>query len=116
MIPELNDSTFNLIYDNQTTVLSCEGIFRPNGTAEDAPFIELLEGLIGNCPSVIRLNLQKLEYLNSMGISIFSHFIIKARDTGKIHLILEGSTRYAWQKKSLHNLQKLSPGLELVWY
>lgn len=59
------------------------------------------------------IDLQKLLFLNSSGISMLSKFVISLRKKKRLQLIVLGSEEVPWQKKSLKNLQKFLPGLKL---
>ncbi|NET54260.1 MAG: hypothetical protein F6K09_38340, partial [Merismopedia sp. SIO2A8] len=65
-------------------------------------------------PKVITLDLKKLEFLNSSGISMLSKFVINVRKKNASQIQVKGSTSIPWQSKSLKNLKRLMPKLELV--
>jgi hypothetical protein len=68
--------------------------------------------------------LRKLEFLNSSGINVLSKFIIKVRqhrerqfkeNQPETAMTVYGSQTIPWQNKSIKNLQRLMPSLELKW-
>jgi hypothetical protein len=110
---EIKTEDYRIWYDRSTTTISFSGSLRLSGPAEYAPIAKLL-GDVGNLePPKITLNLQQLEFLNSSGISMLSKFIIEVRKKGQVSMVVQGAQRIAWQGKSLKNLQRLMPTLEL---
>ena len=104
---------YSLIYDRQTKIITCEGSLRLQGTEEYLPIINILNNVIEEEPSEVILNLEKLFFLNSSGISIFSKFIINVRNKKNMQMIVLGSKDILWQQTSLRNLQRLMPTLKL---
>ena len=80
---------------------------------EYAPIVQLLNDVADAQPEKITLDLKQLEFLNSSGINILSKFIIKVRQQKSIQISIQGSKEILWQEKSLKNLQRLMPSLEL---
>jgi len=44
---------------------------------------------------------------------MLSMFVVKVREKGNVQLVLQGSEKILWQTKSLKNLQRLMPSLNL---
>jgi hypothetical protein len=61
----------------------------------------------------IVLDLRELDFLNSSGITMFSRFVIEARDHIGINLQFIASEAVPWQARSLKNLQRLMPSLNI---
>jgi len=112
---EITTEKYSVQYDEAAKTVFCRGALRLAGMEEYAPIVQLLEKVLENDPSPLKLNLQELEFLNSSGINVISKFVLKVRGKEIIHLIVQGSTAIPWQEKSLKNLQRLMPSLELVW-
>ena len=110
---EIKSKDYSIWYDPITTTVSCQGSLRLNGTEEYAPIVQLLNDLANQEPSTITLNLQNLEFLNSSGINVLSKFVMKVRQKGNIKMVVQGSNTIPWQGKSLKNLQRLMPSLQL---
>ena len=55
----------------------------------------------------------QLRFLNSSGINTISRFVITARKEDRAHLRIVGSQEVYWQQKSLSNLQKLWPDVQI---
>ena len=55
----------------------------------------------------LTLDMTKLNFLNSSGITTLSMFILAMKKKQQPKLNILGSTLYAWQEKSLKNFNKL---------
>lgn len=77
-----------------------QGSLRLSGAEESAQSEQILNSVTDQDPSIIILNLQKLEFLNSSGISMLSKFVINVRKKNS-QMIVIGSQEIPWQGKSL---------------
>lgn len=111
---EIKTENYTIQYDASTQTIVCQGALRLGGVENYAPIVELLDQVVAEHPSAITLNLQKLEFLNSSGINVLSKFVIKVRQQEEMQLMIRGSKDIPWQGKSLKNLQRLMPRLELI--
>ena len=111
---EIKTEHYSIYYDKQTETAIFNGSLRLSGMEEYDPIVQLLNEVAEQQPSTITLNLQDLEFLNSSGINVLSKFVIKVRQTGNIHMVVLGSKEIPWQGKSLKNLQRLMPSLDLL--
>jgi hypothetical protein len=110
---EIKTEYYHICYDRSTATVSFSGSLRLSGPEEYAQISKLL-GDVGDLePPKITLNLQHLEFLNSSGISMLSKFIISMRKRQQVSMVVQGSQRIAWQGKSLKNLQRLMPSINL---
>ncbi len=110
---EIKTTDYSIHYDSATATAICQGSLRLNGTEEYAPIANLLHALANQASSVIILDLQELEFLNSSGINVLAKFTIEVRQKGNIEMTIRGSKSIPWQGKSLKNLQRLMPSLNL---
>lgn len=113
MTQEIKGEDYKVFYDPETSTVYFQGELSLGGPAEYAPIAQLLEQVMAQTPSTLTLNLTKLEFLNSSGISLISKFIIGLRKKPPIPVVVLGSHDIPWQGKSLKNLEKLLPGLQL---
>lgn len=113
---EIKNLKYSIEYDNQTETIYLNGKLRFIQT--DSEFYEiadLFRRIIEEEPPQVIVNLERLEFLNSLGISMISKFVIKIRNKKSIHVIVKASNTISWQRKSLVNLQRIMPSLEIVW-
>ena len=110
---EIKGEDYSIQYDRESVTVSFIGELSLGGPAEYAPIVELLDDVANPEPPTITLNLKKLEFVNSSGISMLSKFVISVRKKKTIQLLVLGSHDVPWQQKSLKNLEKLLPTLKL---
>lgn len=110
---EIRTKDYTVCYDSETEAVICQGSLRLSGIEEYAPIVQLLNDIADSDPSKMTLNLRQLEFLNSSGINVLSKFVIKVRQKGNIQMVVQGSKNILWQGKSLKNLQRLMPALQL---
>ena len=111
---EIRTENYSIYYDKLTQTAIFNGSLRLSGMEEYDPIVELLNEVADTQPSTITLNLRELDFLNSSGINVLSKFVIKVRQKGNIRMVVLGSHEIPWQGKSLKNLQRLMPSLDLV--
>jgi hypothetical protein len=111
---QIKTEDYNITYDPVTNIVTCKGSLRLSGMEEYADIVKFLNQIADSGTEKIVLNLLELEFLNSSGINVFSKFVIKVRQMGQIAMIVQGSNQIAWQGKSLKNLQRLMPSLQLI--
>lgn len=109
MILETED--YKAQYNSETATVFLEGFLRLNGIEAYQPIMDLL--LAATDSSTCTVDLQKLEFLNSSGISMLSMFVVKVRDKGQIQLCFRGTESILWQTRSLKNLKRLMPDLTI---
>lgn len=110
---EIKSKDFSIGYESANKTVICQGSLRLNGVEEYEPIIQLLNDIADQDPPKITLDLRNLEFLNSSGINVISKFVIKVRQKGTIQMVVQGSKSIPWQGKSLKNLQRLMPKLQL---
>ena len=110
---EIKTTDYRVGYDEPSHTISFEGSFRLNGPLY-APISEMLDQILAQKPSVLRLDLTELKFLNSSGINVLAKFTILVRNAGQLALTVVGTRKIPWQEKSLPNLKKLFPALELI--
>lgn len=114
----MNDNfpAYSIHYDCEAEIISFSG--KLHLVQREKAFHEILSWfdlMIKKEPPRILLDVSELEYLNSLGISIISKFIIRARDKKSIHVAVKISRKTTWQTKSLVNLRRIMPSLEFIF-
>lgn len=112
---KVKSDAYSVWYDPATKVIFCQGSLRLSGVDEYKPIVDLLNAVAAQQPEKIILNFQQLEFLNSSGINVFSKFVIRIRQQKDMAMKVLGSKNIPWQGKSLKNLKRLMPSLELEW-
>lgn len=111
---EITTEEYSVHYDPDTSTLFFQGMLRLNGIEEYQPIVDLLNKTVEQT-SALTLDLRQLEFLNSSGISMLSMFAIQMRQKPNVELSLLGTSKIPWQMRSLRNLQRLLPSLQLVF-
>ena len=112
-IEEIKDKDYTVEYDSDSHTVNFTGLLTLGGAKEYSPIADLLNKITTHQPEEMTLNLRKLEFINSSGISMLSKFVLGLRKHRKIQLVVLGSNEMPWQAKSLKNLQKFLPSLKL---
>lgn len=91
-----------------------EGTMRLSGAEAYQPIMDMLDEVVAAAPESVTLDLVGLEFLNSSGINLLARFVIKMRkQVPATQILVKGTKRIPWQSKSLPNLERLNPQLEL---
>ncbi|HVW10555.1 MAG TPA: hypothetical protein VHC90_18330 [Bryobacteraceae bacterium] len=107
----IKDESFEIQRQEDAPRVCFKGALRLSGAADYTPILELLMGLLEDTQRPIVLDLRDLEFLNSSGITMFSRFVIAARDRDDARLEFIASEKNPWHARSLKNLQRLMPEL-----
>jgi hypothetical protein len=113
-VQEIKGEDYTVQYIPESVTVKLQGELSLTGSADYAPIAQLLNQIAELNPPTMTLDLTKLEFLNSSGISMISKFAISMRKRSQIQLSVVGSDEIAWQRKSLQNLLKLCPNLLLT--
>lgn len=111
-ILETKGDDYRVWHDLEANTTYMQGLLRLSGKAEYQPIASLLQEALEQS-SQFTLDVRELEFLNSSGITMLTMFVVKARQKGNVALTVKGSEKILWQTKSLKNLQRLMPHLNL---
>ena len=114
-IQVLTGEDYAVQHDPETKEISFSGSIRLQTMDDYAPIRELLESAIDAAGSgaTVLLDFQNLRFLNSSGINTISRFVIHARKQDDVMLKVLGNQEIYWQQKSLTNLQRLWPKIQI---
>ena len=111
---ELSGDNYSITYNADTATVKFSGQLVLRGYAEYAPIMQLLLEIAATQPATITLDLRDVLFLNSSGINMFSKFLLNLRAQKDIGLIVIGDRGIPWQAKSLKNMPKLLPRVQLI--
>ncbi|HAZ46682.1 MAG TPA: hypothetical protein DDW76_36220 [Cyanobacteria bacterium UBA11369] len=109
---DIKTDEYTIYYEPESKTVFFQGMLRLNGIEEYQPVIDLLNKTAEQT-SAFTLDLRQLQFLNSSGISMLSMFAIQMRQKPHVQLTLLGASKIPWQMRSLRNLQRLMPSLQL---
>jgi hypothetical protein len=112
-VKNINGESFEIRLEEDNCTVFFKGALRLSGMEDYAPILEMLKGTLINPAAPIVLDLRELDFLNSSGITMFSRFVIEARDCAGINLHVLASGAVPWHARSLKNLQRLMPSLNI---
>ena len=111
-VMEVRDSNYRVWYDEKSHTVFFEGTLRLT-TAEYEPISRLLTEALETQPPTLTLHMLELTFLNSSGINMLYKFAISLRKSGIEQISVTGSASIPWQSKSLSNLKKFLPVIEI---
>lgn len=113
MSQEIQGDSYSVQYEAESTTITFQGKLALPGSRDYSPINALLQEIASKSPEVMTLDLKQLSFLNSSGISMLSKFVLGLRKRKGVQLVVWGSSDMPWQSKSLRNLQKFLPSLQL---
>lgn len=108
---EIRDENFRIWAERDAIFF--DGVLRLAGPEAYAPIYSLAVAALHERHERLVLDLTGLEFLNSSGINLLAKLTIEARKQPDVRLVIKGTAQYPWQSKSLPNLKKLYPALDL---
>ncbi|MBX0328756.1 hypothetical protein K2Z83_13840 [Oscillochloris sp. ZM17-4] len=111
---QIRGDEYQVEYDSGSSTVRFQGTVRLQTTDDYAPVNELLlRAHDAAAGGQLSLDFRQLQFLNSSGISMVSKFVIGARKRDQVRLTVLGNRDIYWQQKSLGNLQKLWPNVQI---
>lgn len=113
-VTEITGAEYAIEHNDASHVISFKGTIRLQTTEDYTPIVDLLQtahDTVGT--DKLTLDFRQLQFLNSSGINVVSKFVIAARKQDKIALVVLGSQDIYWQQKSLSNLSRLWPKVQV---
>jgi hypothetical protein len=108
---DIKGESFDIQLEDDNSTVVFKGALRLSGMEDYAPILDLLKSTLVEPVKPIVLDLRELDFLNSSGITMFSRFVIEARNHNGINLQFLASESIHWHARSLKNLQRLMPAL-----
>jgi hypothetical protein len=108
---EIREETYRVWTEGNTAHF--DGTMRLTGPEAYQPVYALVVNLIRENNSA-EIDLTNLRFLNSSGINLLAKVVIEGRKKPELKMTVRGSRAVPWQTKSLPNLKKLHPALELI--
>jgi len=112
-VKQITGESYEVRLGDDGSSLIFKGALRLTGMEDYAPILDMLKATLTNQPETVVLDLRELDFLNSSGITMFSRFVILARDRADVSLQFLASEAIPWQARSLKNLQRLMPSLKI---
>lgn len=111
---QINGESYEVRLEDDNSTVFFKGALRLSGSDDYAPILEMLKETLIDPAMATVLDVRELDFLNSSGITMFSRFVIEARDRAGINLQFLASEAIPWHARSLKNLQRLMPSLKIL--
>jgi hypothetical protein len=97
----------------ENNTVQFKGALRLSGSDDYGPILGMLTSALGDQGKPVVVDVRELDFLNSSGITMLSRFVIEARNRSDVNLDFFASEAVPWQARSLKNLQRLMPTLNI---
>jgi len=109
----IKGDNYSVEFNGTSNLIVFSGVLRLQGKEHYQAIYDLLVKAVNEVSSTLKIDMTKLEFLNSSGISSLCLFAIYLRSVVGKRVIITGTTTIAWQAKSLANLLKFTDKIEL---
>ena len=104
----LNIGDAAVSFQQNANTVTIEGTLRLANMQEYDKIARYLQQIVADYqPALLYIDLAKLLFLNSSGITTLSLFVLHCKRNTTPNLYIKGSKMVPWQEKSLLNFQKL---------
>jgi hypothetical protein len=113
---QVKGDDYQIVYDESNQAVSFQGTMRLRTWKDYAPMSELLRSAyetVGDNNLILTLDFRQLRFLNSSGIHALCKFVIEARKGDRSGMRVLGNPDFYWQHRSLVNLSKLWPKVQV---
>jgi hypothetical protein len=110
---EIKGEDYLVTYNESRNTVEFFGTIRLRDSSDYSTISDLLDTAHGKATVALVLDFRNLNFLNSAGINTISKFVITARRADTVTLKVVGNSQISWQQKSLKNLQKLWPKVQI---
>lgn len=109
---ELEAGDSKLVFDEGSKLITISGSMRLANIQE---YDKIKQFLFDSCQGIsdVKVDVSKLEFLNSAGITTLSMFILTKKKEANINVTFIGSKSVFWQEKALENFGKLWPEVKV---
>lgn len=113
---EFSTDTARISYDEAINTLSFSGKLRSPDPQVYRKIAELLnKASITNKSSMI-WDVRALKDMDSAGLAILYRFVAQQRGNNEYNLKVKANSKVYWQERSLSNLKKIMPRLQLEFF
>jgi len=112
---EIKEDKYQIYYDADTAIVTCQGSLMLNGPKEYEPILNLLKTAAEDQAENLTVDVRQLKFLNSSGINMMTKFVIYVCDIKQLSIQLSMAIveKVAWQQKLAKNMKRLMPELEI---
>lgn len=110
----VEDKEYSVAFEPELKRVRFEGHLRLRSPRDYGQILELLRTAHQSGIDPLTLDFRNLDMLNSSGIGTFGAFLIEVRKTGKMRIIILGSSRKPWQERTLSTLRKIWDQVQLI--
>ena len=110
---ELKGEDYLVTYSETKDAVEFFGTIRLRDSSDYASIDNMLISAHRRTSGTLIMDFRNLQFLNSAGINVISKFVISTRRAGAVMLKVLGNSAITWQQKSLKNLQKLWPLVQI---
>lgn len=111
-----NKTTYSLSYDPLDQQINFDGVLRPITADEINGILDYLKQIHDQVQGTLRLNFQRLRYINAAGVKVLSLFIDYARLRNALSIKVIASSVIAWSERVLPNLRTIWDQVEFTLY